>query len=116
MSLESSGRPDVYGRADLFRDLWPKLLSAAVVEAISEYKQPEPAGPTEARGALIAGEVNVMLAKAVIGKAEIRDPSARTRLVLRETKEFFLFETLDRKLAGAWIHRNFIKKGPPPVR
>ena len=57
-----------------------------------------------------------MLAGALTGKAETRDPSGRTRLVVRETKEYVLFETLDRKLADAWIHRNFIKKGPVPVQ
>ncbi len=37
---------DLYGSRALFRDLWPRLLDAAVVEAISEFTQPPERSPT----------------------------------------------------------------------
>jgi hypothetical protein len=48
------------------------------------------------------------------GKPETQDPNKRTRLITKETKEHLLFETRDQKVAGKWLHRNFIKKPPAP--
>lgn len=103
---------DVYGTGDLFRALWPKLLKSAVVEAIAEFKSPET--PTPARRIKTIGRIAAMFAEVMKGKSETQDPNERTRLVTKETKEHLLFETRDQKVAGKWLHRNFIKKPPAP--
>jgi len=103
---------DVYGTGDLFRALWPKLLKSAVVEAIAEFKSPET--PTPARRIRTISRIAAMFAEVMKGKSETQDPNERTRLVTKETKEHLLFETRDQKVAGKWLHRNFIKKPPAP--
>jgi hypothetical protein len=106
---------DVYGTSDLFKALWPKLLKSAVVEAIAEFKSPET--PTPARRIKTIGRIAAMFAEVMKGKSESQDVNQRTRLVTKETKEHLLFETRDQKVAGKWLHRNFIKKppAPPPI-
>jgi len=109
---EEVNNADVYGRADLFEALWPKLLKSAVVEAIAEFKSPET--PTPARRIKTIGRIAAMFAEVMKGKSETQDVNKRTRLVTKETKKHLLFETRDQKLAGKWLHRNFIKKPPAP--
>ncbi len=103
---------DVYGRTDLFKALWPKLLKSAVVEAIAEFQAP--ASPTPARRLRTITRIAAMFGEAMQGKPETQDVNPRTRLVTKETKEHLLFETRDQKLSGSWVHRNFIKKPPAP--
>ncbi len=109
---------DIYGRRDLFQALWPKLLDAAVVEAISEYTGEERAGALgeAARRIKTLEAVSSLLATGQSEVAESRDPSARTRVVVRERGDLIVFETRDRALADAVVHRNFLKKVPMPVR
>jgi hypothetical protein len=103
---------DVYGTSYLFKALWPKLLKSAVVEAIAEFKSPD--APTPAQRLQTISHIAVMFAEAMKGKPETQDPNKRTRLITKETKEHLLFETRDQKVAGKWLHRNFIKKPPAP--
>jgi hypothetical protein len=109
---EEVNNADVYGTSYLFKALWPKLLKAAVVEAIAEFKSPD--APTPAGRLQIISRIAVMFAEAMKGKPETQDPNKRTRLITKETKEHLLFETRDQKVAGKWLHRNFIKKPPAP--
>jgi hypothetical protein len=111
---EEVNNADVYGRTDLFKALWPKLLKSAVVEAIAEFKTP--GSPTPAARLQTISRIAAMFADAMKGKQETQDVNPRTRLVTRETGEHLLFETRDQKLAGNWVHRNFIKKPPAPPR
>lgn len=99
---------DVYGRTDLFKALWPKLLKSAVVEAIADFKPPE--SPTPARRLETITRIAAMFAEVIPGEPDTQDVNPRTRLVTRESREHLLFETRDQKLAGNWIHRNYIKK------
>jgi ARG/rhodanese/phosphatase superfamily protein len=105
---------DVYGRKDLFADLWPKLLGAAVVEAISEYQQPKETTPKEifARRMNTVEGITAMFTEVKKAKESKREVNERTQLVAKETKKHFLFETRDQKVAGKWLHRNYIKKDP----
>jgi len=103
---------EVYGRSDLFRALWPKLLHAAAVEAIAAYRGPEPTAPVvllDERMKAVRG-VTAMLAGALNAAPAVRDVAERTRLITREAGSLLLFETRDRAQAGAWIHRNHVHK------
>lgn len=115
MAFAVNGRvstADVYGRGDLLRALWPKLLDAAVVEAISDYQQPEDPSPLEAatQGVRLSHAVSNLLTAGLTGRAEVRNPSDRTRIVVREAEDSLLFESQDRALDDAWVHRSFVRK------
>lgn len=93
---------DVYGSSALFKKLWPKLLKANAVEAIAAQQKIEftPA-TTEA--------VSAFLVDAEKGKASEKDVTRRVKLVTREDEKNVFFETVD-ATAGAWVHRNYIRK------
>lgn len=94
---------DVYGSSQLFRKLWPKLLKANAIEAISELQSEKfaPPKPEHAKAFLADGEKAKATEKAV---------SKRVGLVTGETSENIFFETRDRAQKDAWVHRNYIKK------
>jgi hypothetical protein len=95
---------DVYGSHDLFGRLWMKLLRASAVEAITEYS------PAKKFAAPSAGAVQEMLRAAETGKATAKDLTERTQLLVKETLETVMFETRDRAMGGAWVHRNYLTK------
>jgi hypothetical protein len=95
---------DVYASHELFARLWPKLLRASAVEAVSEYsagKKFEPANPAAVRA---------VLGDAESGKASAKSLTYRTELVVKETGQNILFETRDRARGDAWVHRNYLTK------
>jgi hypothetical protein len=94
---------DIYGSNVLFKKLWPKLLKANAIEAIAELQKDKfkPASADSVKG---------FLSEAEKAKGSDKDVNARVNLLTREDNENILFETRDRAQAGAWIHRNYIKK------
>jgi len=104
---------DLYGRADLFAELWPKLLKAAVVEAISDYRDPATELPTGLISRRIGIVSSVMSLFTGFPEAEksSHEVNERTKLVTRESEDDLLFETIDTGLGGKWLHRNYIAKG-----
>ena len=99
---------DVYASSVLFRKLWPKLLRASAIEAVSELRsaqKSEPVTQANARQFLSDSEAAAPTEKEVSG---------RVKLVTREDKENVFFETRDAAGAAAgkdeWVHRNYIKK------
>jgi hypothetical protein len=95
---------DVYGSSALFRKLWPKLLKASAVEAITELKK---GAKFEA---VRAETVKAFFAEAEKGKASDNEVTARVRMVTRETENNVLFETRDEKQKDAWLHRSYVMK------
>ncbi len=95
---------DIYGSHQLFAGLWMKLLRASAVEAVSEYQ----AGKKFAPGTV--ADVRAMLADADSAKPAVRDLTARTQLVTKETAQTVMFETRDRAQNGAWVHRNYMTR------
>jgi hypothetical protein len=95
---------DIYGSRQLFAGLWMKLLRASAVEAVSEY-QP---GKKFAPGTV--ADVRAVLADADTGKPAVRDLTARTQVVTKETAQNVMFETRDRAQNGAWIHKNYMTR------
>jgi hypothetical protein len=94
---------DVYASNDLFRKLWPKLLRASAVEAVTSL-QP---GANFEKPSFAA--VQASLVDADHGKASAREVNARTAVVMKETDRNVLFETRD-KAQNAWVHRSYITK------
>jgi hypothetical protein len=94
---------DVYGSTVLFKKLWPKLLKANAIEAIAEL-QKEKFKPASAES------VQGFLTESDKARGSDKDVNSRVNLMTREDNENIMFETRDRAQAGAWVHRNYIKK------
>ncbi len=95
---------DVYASHELFKKLWPKLLTATVVEAIAEIKKDKKFEPVKAE------VVKAFMADAEKGKESRTDVSKRIRLVTQESKKNFLYCTQDQKHPGAALRKNYIAK------
>lgn len=95
---------DVYASSALFLKLWPKLLKASAIEAISELQQDLKYEP------LSADHAKAFLAQSEDGAASEKAVTARVKLITRENKESVFFETRDSADDNAWVHRNYIKK------
>jgi hypothetical protein len=95
---------DIYASGVLFRKLWPRLLKASAVEALSEFQKDRKIETPDTRA------VRAFMLAADEGKASEKDITKRTRMVTHETEENLLFETRDGAKKGVWIHRNYIKK------
>ena len=95
---------DVYASRPLFLKLWPKLLKANAVEAISELNQAAAAQP-------VTNEtVHTFLADSERATAKSKDVTQRVKLVTREDDRNIFFETVDGADKGNWVHRNYIRK------
>ena len=95
---------DVYASHALFTKLWPKLLRASAVEAVSEYlsgKKFEPA---------TVSAVRAVLEDAEAAKGSARQVTDRTAVLTKETPRSILFETRDPSQGDAWVHRNYLTK------
>jgi hypothetical protein len=94
---------DIYESNHLFKMIWAKALEAAACEAVAA---PEPAKPLDqAPGtAYISKHIN----HAVQGKIDDRIDNKNSRLISREAKDSYTFETRTQK--GKVIHLNVIQK------
>jgi hypothetical protein len=95
---------DIYGTHRLFAGLWMKLLRASAVEAVSEYQPGRKFTPGT------VADVRSMLVNADSAKPAVRDLTARTQVITKETAQNVMFETRDRGQNGAWIHKNYMIK------
>jgi hypothetical protein len=95
---------DIYGSHALFAGVWMKLLRSSAVEAMSQYQAGKKfTAPSVA-------DVRTVLADSDSAKPAIRDLTARTRVVSKETARNVMFETRDRAQQDAWVHRNYMTK------
>lgn len=97
---------EVYNNKNLFRALWPKLLDAAITEAITDYQPNAAGGPSP----VTAADVKAFFQTAISGSAEERPVNKSTRVRTYTTPSTVLFETLDLDADGTWIHKSFISK------
>jgi hypothetical protein len=95
---------DVYSSHALFKKLWPKLLESSAVEALGELEK------DKTYKAVTTEDVTAFLDEAKAGETDVKEVTARVRMIKRETEKNLFFETSDRKKDGDWIHRNYIKK------
>ncbi len=100
---------EVYNNKSLFRALWPKLLDAAITEAITEYNP-------SARLKPVPGEtVKAFFQTALSGSVKERDVWKTTRVKTYSTPTSLVFETLDLDANGAWVHKTFVQKGKETI-
>ncbi|MHC4444673.1 MAG: ARPP-1 family domain-containing protein [Planctomycetota bacterium] len=96
---------DTYASSKLFRKLWPKLLEAGATEAIaSQYKKKKAEKPPT------IADVQKFLAAADKGRSTTKKVSPRIKMITRESKEQFMYETFDTNASETPIHRNCIIK------
>jgi len=100
---------EVYNNKSLFRALWPKLLDAAITEAITEYNGEHQFRPVSAE------EVKAFFETALSGSTAERKVWRTTRVKTYTTPTTVLFETLDLDADDVWIHKSFINKGKENV-
>jgi hypothetical protein len=94
---------DVYVSTALFKKLWPKMLKAAAVEAVSHSRGVRLAEPVK------ADAVKSFLADADKGAAKERPVSGNASVTTREQKDNVVFEARDDK-AKVVVHRSYVKK------
>jgi hypothetical protein len=94
---------DIYVSNHLFNKLWPKMLKAAAVEAVSESTVATVNAPAP-KPAAIQGFIN----EAEKGEAKQRTTSGKSKVVTRDSDDSAVYEARDK--ADAVIHRNYIKK------
>jgi hypothetical protein len=93
---------DVYPSNALFRKMWPKLLVAAVTEAIGSEPDKAPAPAPSAAG------VTEFLATAEKGSAQEQVVNPLSRQEVRDADAALFVEA--RRGDGAWVHRNYLAK------
>jgi len=93
---------DIYSSPDLFRAMWPKLLHATSVEALSEKKTGASfTQPTQEQVVAFLDQART----ATLSKQKI---TARVTLEKRESDKILASEA---QLAeGGWVHRNYLAK------
>jgi hypothetical protein len=95
---------EVYASASLFQRLWPRLLRAGAVDALSERNgQATPTTPT-------AEEVQAFLNEADRGTASRQTTSNRVQVVRQETNRLVRFDTCDRGQQNLVVHRTVLAK------
>lgn len=92
---------DIYVSNRLFSKLWPKMLKAAVTEAISLADQ------EKADKEPTSGDISKFLSAADKGKTNERKTVAKTKVVTRSSKDEVLYEARDK--ANVTVHRNYVK-------
>jgi hypothetical protein len=95
---------DMYASHDLFMKLWPKLLQASAVEAVTELQKDKKFDPATLDAA------KAWLAEVEKGKRADREIDKRLAEVRQESAKSLLFETVDREGKGAVLRRSYIAK------
>jgi hypothetical protein len=93
---------DVYGNADLFRKLWPKLLCCSAAEAVAEQKEKLKFDPAKPEA------VTTFLAEAAKGKKTEKKLAAELKEYTCTSDKCVLFVTEAKK--GAVVRRSYVGK------
>lgn len=96
---------EVFAAGSLFRKLWPKLIRASIVEAISVRKDDrnvKAPAPMEIKRFLVDSENARQISSKKV--------SANTDVIERESKDNLLFETRDSQNGRGWINKSYLKK------
>lgn len=93
---------DTYASNELFEKLWPRLLKAAAIEAVSESDR------SGRRDHLSIEAVTNFMDEAERSRiATERRVTDRIRMVTRESRNSVLIESRD---SGTWLHRNYLQR------
>ena len=94
---------DLYATPELFRKLWPKLLEAAALEALTE---------AHASGMSLAvpsaAEVSTWLRRSRRGRKTRHAVTPRVTLVVRDNGGQVSFETMDTEQSNLCVHQNIL--------
>lgn len=93
---------DIYNSARLFQKMWPRLLNAVIVEAITDFKGDTVSFDTPEN-------VLEKMAAAYSGDPEKKEINDATLSVTFEHSEIIVFETHD-EMRNNWLHKSFLVK------
>ena len=91
---------DIYGHKDLFVKLWPKMLEATVVEAVSE------ANNKSKNKKIISKDIKRWFEDVEKGKKSKKNINKQTYMRINSSSENIEFETYDKDKGGKVIHKN----------
>jgi hypothetical protein len=94
---------DIYRSHDLFVQLWPKLIEACAIEAVSS------SGGDATMSSLTAQDIAEWMDQAQQGETEQSTINERTGLNTIENNSDIIFETMDKE-NDQYIHRNILKR------
>ena len=95
---------DTYGSGALFAKLWPKLLKATAVEAVSESHISSASAKVSVQD--IQSFIDDAESAASVSERTITD---RIRMITRESRQTVFIESRDSE-QGTWLHRNYLMK------
>lgn len=96
---------DLYNNKALFAELFDKLLTAAVVEAIAELDTKQTSFKY-----ITVKDVKASLQMDKNSEETAEDLNKRTRWLSKEDADKVIFTSADKKLESEWVHRNIIIK------
>lgn len=95
---------DIYGNNELFKKMWPKLLEACAIEAISELND-----STTAKE-ITTQQVVKWMDEVESGKISKKSLEGNTEFKIKDSEKNILYETYIKDDKDQWIHKNMIKK------
>ena len=93
---------DIYGQANLFKALWPKLINGAATEAVAKYDK-----NTEVKR-LKQADFEAFLTNGKQESSVNKKLNEQTRLLTTKGDRHILFETHDKRDSSNWIHRSYL--------
>lgn len=100
---------EVYGSHMLFAKLWPKLLEAAIVEAVGAQAKDQ--GKDQKAVPVTAESAKQFLNDSARGKIiEEREAGSRVKVITKEGGKTLFWETRDRGHKDAIVHRSYLMK------
>ena len=93
---------DIYGQANLFKALWPKLINGAATEAVAKYDK-----NTEIKR-LKQADFEAFLTNVKQESSVNKKLNEQTRLLTTKGDRHILFETHDKRDSSNWIHRSYL--------
>jgi hypothetical protein len=96
---------DVYRSRELFLKMWPKLLRASAVEALTERPKAQASQKAPETSA-----VQAMISDAEKAAETSNQVNGGLTVAKRESRQALLFETRDQGLEGGWMHKCFVVK------
>ncbi len=99
---------DVYNNKALFKELFDKLLTAAIVEAVTEL---DPQAKNYPELTVVKLLEQLKLEKDALETS--KDLNKRTRWMTKEDRDLMVFTSVDLKNGEEWLHHNIIIKSEP---
>lgn len=95
---------DIYANRGLFSKMYPKLIEASAIEALSgvdtDFKKDQ----------VTVKEIIDWLDEVENGEVNVKKINDNTSVTVKETISSISFDTFDKRFGDHWIHKNIIKK------